>query len=264
MSIQKFPLKTVQKVRQYIKTCLTVPASDYMAHFSASLDDDIPEPDSVDDLSDLFGFGGIDPMDSIATTDSHWVLSTVNPATALVKLPGLWLRSDLHLVSYLYQAEGSSVGVIWAVPESLSATADLEKPLDISTSISKIPKPEGALPSFMDGIEGDRTPASFLVASIFRRELQEFGATGARANWAHHRLIETLPEQVHWEWNGDHPKDCCPKVKILPDGQAVVEFFTCRVVAPVTLYRHIDQYPANSYKPVSLDKSIARALAEKR
>lgn len=262
MSIQKFPLKTIQKIRQYIKACLMVPDAEYTANVYASLDD-IPEPDSVDDLSDLFGFGGVLEMDSTASITPHWTLSTVNPAAALVKLPGLQLKPNIHLVSYLFRSEGSGTGIIWAVPESLSSTAQLEQPLATSTALSKIPKPNGALSSFMEGIEGDRTPASFLVASIFRRELQEFGAKGDRINWGHHRLIETVPDSVQWQWVDECPKECFSKVKVTPDGQAIVEFFTCRVVTPVTLYRHLDYYPATSYQPKSLDKSIARAHSEK-
>jgi hypothetical protein len=261
MSIQKFPLKTIQKVRQYIRACLIVPNSEYVSQFSESLDD-LPEPDSIDDLSNLFGFGRIEEMDSTASSGPQWTLSTVNPASALVKLPGLRLKGDFHLVSYLFQSEDSGTGIVWAVPEALSSTAQLENPLATSTTLSKIPKPEGALASFMQGIEGDRTAASFLVASIFRRELQEFGAKGARVNWGHHRLIEAPPEHVRWEWI-EEPKDCFPKVKVSPDGQAVVEFFTCRVVEPVTLYRHLDHYSATSYQPKTLDKSIARAYSEK-
>lgn len=239
-----------------------VPNSDYVNQFSESLDDDLPEPDSIDDLSDLFSFGGVVDMDSMASSTPQWTLSTVNPASALVKLPGLRLKGDFHLVSYLFQSEGSGTGIVWAVPEDLSSTAQLEKPLAASTSLSKIPKPEGALATFMEGIEGDRSAASFLVASIFRRELQEFGAKGERVNWGHHRLIEAPPEHARWEWI-EEPKDCFPKVKVSPDGQAIVEFFTCRVVAPVTLYRHLDHYSATSYHPKSLDKSIARAHSEK-
>lgn len=237
-----------------------LPDADHQAEVSAAIErnEDIPEPDSLDDLSDLFNLGGVVDLDTPSdSSNSTWLLSTINPASVFVKLPGINLNPNYRLVSYFFRAEGSSVGVVWAVPIDLATTAQLEKALQNSTTISAIPRPEGALAYFMEAVEGDRSAASFVIASLLKREFQEFGATGRRCNWRHHRLIEEVPPKIDWQWQGEPPHDLMPKVKVADNGQAWVEFYTCRVVAPVTIYRHLDHYVVPSYKPNSIDKSVA-------
>lgn len=258
MSLQRFSLAAVQQIRQYIQNALAVDA-EQQAQSWIGLDetDDLPEPGSIDDLSSIFAFGGLS-AEELGTAQAHWLLSTVNPASALIKLPGLALKLDWRLVSYLYQDNGSSTGLVLALPEKLATTARLEKARAASRSIQQPPQPEGALTDFMEAIEGDRSTVSFLVASLLCRELREFGAKGHYQSWTHHRLIDTVPKQVNWQWQSERPKDMTPKVKLMPDGQAIVEFFSCRVTAGVALYRHVDQYPTAQYKLKRLDKPLAK------
>ncbi len=258
MAIQRFSLAAVQQIRQYIQQALRVDAAK-QAQSWAGLEeaDDVPEPASIDDLSSVFAFGGLSATEIAAP--AHWSLSTVNPAAALLKLPGVTLKPDWRLISYLYQDGSSSAGLVFALPELLATTAQLEKARAVSSTIKHPPKPEGALVDFMEAIEGDRSIASFMVASLLCRELREFGASGHYQSWTHHRLVEAVPTQVKWQWQGEPPKDLTPKVKLMPDGQAIVEFFSCRVVSGIALYRHLDQYPAAQYKLKRLDKPLAKA-----
>jgi hypothetical protein len=260
MSIQKFPLATIQKVRTYIANTLNVQDSDFYHIPDVEDGRDLPEPESLDDLSGLFTFGGTSELNPVNTSlQNQWVVSTVNPGAALLKLPGLRLKPTYRLVSYLYRSDENSAGVVWAVPIALSTTAHLERALTSTQTLSQLPRPEGALSNFMDAIEGDRSSASFIVASILRRELQEFGGTGTRRNWTHHRFIDAIPGKINWKWRIDAPSDFFPKVKRTKDDQAIVEYFTCRVVAPVTIYQHTDRYPSGSYKPNCVDQSVAVA-----
>ncbi len=259
MSIQKFPLPAIQKVRQYIINTLTLPNSEQKAKF-AEATGELPEPASLDDLSDLFSMGGVtrSGISAIADPQEKWFISTVNPGAALLKLPGLWLKPDYRLVSYLYRRENSGVGLVWAVPETLSSTAQLEKAMENCCGITQLPKPEGALLQLMEAVDGDRSPASYLIASILRRELQEFGNLGDRRHWGHHHLIDELPADK-WQWRTEKPQDWSPKVKLFPDGKAAVEFFTCCTSGSRVLYRHLDQYPEGQYRANSIDKSLAIA-----
>jgi hypothetical protein len=260
MSIQKFPLATVNKIRQYIQNALILTETEQQSQVWAGLNEteEPPEPESIDDLSGLFTFGGLEPEEVLAPR-GHWFISTVNPAAALSKLPGLQLKPAYRWVSYLYRDQREGRGLVLAMPESLSTTACLEKALIKSQDSAQPPLPEGALENFMDAIDGDRSAASFLVASLLRRELQEFGALGQRCNWSYHRLIDVVPPQANWRWQGEPLPDLSPKVKVLPNGQAATEFFTCRTRNPVALYRHLDQYGVENYQPNSLDKAIAAA-----
>ncbi len=219
-----------------------------------------PEPESLDDLSGIFAHGSVPQAEVVPATRqaSEWFVSTVNPGAALLKLPGLTLKPHYRLVSYLYRTQQDGIGLVWAVPEAFGVMAHLEKALETSGSLSKPPQPAGALKYFMEAIEGDRSPASFVIASVLRRELQEFGALGQRRTWSHHHLIDTVPAQLQWQWRADPPKDLSPKVKV-SESLAIVEFFTCRSTPPLTLFRHVDQYSAAHYQPNSIDKSIAVA-----
>ena len=258
MSIQRFSLAAVQQIRQHIQKALAIDAAQ-QAQSWVSLEeaDEAPEPTSIDDLGSIFAFGGLSAEEIV--DQAHWSLSTVNPASALLKLPGLSLKPNWRLISYLYQDSGSSAGLVVALPETLATTVRLEKARATSSTLKQPPQPEGALADFMEAIEGDRSTVSFMVASLLCRELREFGAKGHYQSWTHHRLIDAVPAQVKWQWESELPKDLTPKVKLMPDGQAIVEFFSCRVTAGIALYRHVDQYPAAQYKLKRLDRPLAKA-----
>lgn len=260
MSIQKISLDAIQKVRQYIRSVLTLPDAENRPTPWIAIDDaeEPPEPESLADLGGLFNMGGLpEELNYAPNTQGQWFVSAMNPGAPLNKLPGLRLKPGIRLVSYLYRLAGDGVGVVWAVPEALSTTAELEKVLSDSGDYDHPPEPLGALGSFMEAIEGDRSPQSFVIASVLERELREFGALGKFCDWTHHRIINAVPTQGNWYWRGEIPKDLSPKIRIFSDNKAAVEFFTCRVVPPIGIYQHIDQYPAGQYRPNRLENSIA-------
>ncbi|NJR38857.1 MAG: hypothetical protein HC781_08485 [Leptolyngbyaceae cyanobacterium CSU_1_4] len=125
---------------------------------------------------------------------------------------------------------------------------------------SQPPRPEGAVDHFMEAVGGDRSAASFMVASLLHRELEEFGATGQHCSWHHHQLIDAVPMQAEWQWRQQQPTDMAPKVKIMPDGQAAIEFFTCRDMPPIALFRHMELYPAETYVSKSQNQVIATPI----
>jgi hypothetical protein len=261
MSVQIISLEAAQKIRHYIRTVLALPEAENRPRGWSSYQDvdELPEPESLSDLGNLFDFGGT-AEETIypSTSEGQWFISTLNPGAALLKLPGLRLKPALRLITYLYRtAEKNGSGVTWAVPEPLSTTAQLEKALLGICDRTHPPQPTGALQDLMEAIEGDRSPASFIVASILRRELHELGALGNSQSWTHHRLIHAPPNQVKWDWQVETPKDLSPKVRNFPDGRAATELFTCRVVAPVAIFQHVDQYYADNYKAVSLNRPVA-------
>ncbi|HHP7245354.1 MAG TPA: hypothetical protein ACFE0H_11770 [Elainellaceae cyanobacterium] len=262
MTIQTFPLEKIQKVRRFISNGLTVTASSgTWAGSGANDGDELPEPESIDELGNLFSVGSFSESDDdvrSAHLYGKWSISTVDLAGILIKLPGLTLKPGIRLVSYLYRIQDDGVGVVWALPEDYSHTAQLEDALIRAGDRHQYPKPTGVLDDVMDAIEGDRSHASFLIASILRRELQEFGAIGRSRHWEHHRLINTLPAQVSQQL-GSEPRDFSPRVRLLPDERAAVEFFTCRITPPHQIFRHVDQYPPDRYTPDSLDRLIATA-----
>jgi len=267
MTIRKFSLEAIQKLRNTIQAELAIANTQTQLSSWPEPSTEVPEPEFLDDLSDIFTFGGRSKEERTDFVQrSPWLISPFNPASVLLKLPGLWLKPGYCLVGYLYRTASKEAGLIFALPEALSTTAHLQQALTHST-IATPPKPEGAMPHFMAAIDGDRSAASFMVASLLKRELQEFGtrqsssppeAIGKRSIWRHHRLIQALPSKLPWQWHTEMPKDWFPKASVLPNGQAAVEFFSCRVSAQeAVMYRHLDRYPVDGYQPTSSERALA-------
>lgn len=262
MSFQRYPLATVQKVSQFIRETLVLPPHEQQPS-QISLedsDDDGPLPDSLNALGDLFRVGDM-PEDNIPApnAEGRWFVSTLDPAEALVKLPGLWMRPGIRLVSYLRQDSNGGMGTTVALPGLLSTTEYLDDAIAKVAAPDQAPSPLGALPNLMAGIDGDGSLASFLAASIFTREVREFGRFGRYARWVHHRFVTAPPQQIPWQWRTKIPEDFSPKVVLRPDAEIIVEFYTCRVQKPIALFRHLDRYPPNSYTAENQDQVVAVA-----
>jgi hypothetical protein len=257
MSTQRVPLEALQKIRQYLKAALVLPESE---NCPLPYTKEPPQPDSIEGLGNLFHFGSIaEETAQLPNSQGQWFISTINPGSVFLKLPGLALKPDFRLVSYLYRIGDDGRGTILAIPTSLSTTAHLEKALLASEGSEAPPRPEGVLPDFMSAIAGDGSSMACVIASLLRREFLEFGALGKKADWSHHRLMAALPAQVQWQWRIDPVKDLSPKVHSLSDGRIAIEFFTCRTVAPIAIFQHVDQYSAEDYQAKRLDRAIAIA-----
>lgn len=257
MSIQRVPIEALQKIRQHLKTILIVPESeDHPDRYTGQ--DEPPAPESLEELGSLFHFGSsLEQTLQLPNRQGQWFISAANPGTALMKLPGLGLKPGLRLVSYLYRLGEDGTGITWAVPEQFSTTADLEKALTRAGDRNIPPQPEAALLNLMDAIDGDQSPMSFVIASLLCRELLELGKVGRSVSWSHHRLINALPPHASWQWRTEVPKDFSPKIRVVPDGRVAIEFFTCRTVAPIAIFQHVDQYQAGQYHSKSVDRAIA-------
>jgi hypothetical protein len=261
MSFQRYPLDTVQKVSQFIRETLVLPLYEQQpGNLAVETDDDGPIPDSLNALGDLFRMGDA-PEDNIPApnAEGRWFVSTLDPSEALVKLPGLWMRPGIRLVTYLRQDANGGMGSTVALPGLLSTTEYLEEAIAKVTQPDQPPSPMGALPNLMGGIEGDGSLASFLAASIFTREVREFGRFGRYARWVHHRFVTAPPQQIPWQWRTKMPEDFSPKVVLRQDAEIIVEFYSCRVQKPIALFRHLDRYPPNSYTAENQDQVVAVA-----
>lgn len=260
MALQVFSLEIVQKVRQHIRTQLALPPTEHQPiTYNGQADSAVSmEPASLDALGDLFRVGGFTGDDTPAPNEEgRWFVSTIDPAAAIFKLPGLAVKSGVRLVTYLQRRPEGGMGVTWALPELMSTTVHLEAAIESAGNGSIPPHPRGALGNVMEGIEGEQTPASFIAASLLLRELKELGRSGPNCRWSQHRLIASIPTKQNWQWRTKTPTDLSPKVKIQDNNVVLVEFFSCRVAAPVSLFRHLDEYNLKSYRPKPHDQVIA-------
>ena len=261
MSTQKVPLEALQKIRQYLKTALVLPDSEnHPKARSLDITELITEPDSLAGLGDLFRVADTpDITEHMPNLSGKWFISAVNPGAALIKLPGLSLKPGTRLVSYLYRSQEEGLSVTWALPETLSTTAHLEEALKTCDGQQNPPAPAGKLADFMEAVIGDRSPMSFVIASLLRRELKELGALGTLRAWSHHRLIDTLPAQAEWQWRTQALTDLSPKIRLSPDGKAALEFFTCCTAPSIAIFQHLDHYAVGHYQAQGLDRAVAIA-----
>jgi len=266
MTIQTISTASLQKIRKYIAKSLTVlDVESFVPHLNEQdTFDDIPEPDSLDALGGVFNMGGLLEMEADPqpnSSEGSWAVSLVNPGDVFYQLHNLRLKPSMRLVAFVFQDHQDGRGIVWAMPEHRCTMDYLEEVVATSHHIDHPPHPPEALSDFMEAIEGDRSPASFWVASILRRELLEFGAQGTLKDWSHHRLIEAVPKALQPYWTDQHPKNLHPKFSQLPDGRAAVEFFTCRVKPPISIVRHVDQYAPNHYTAKGLQRVLVKLKA---
>lgn len=260
MSSQQFSITSLQTIRRSLQQQLVLPACEHDP--TVDLEEDMPEPESLATLSNLFRKGGITHTEgSTPNTNGQWFISTFDASTALKHLPGLMLKPNYCLVTYVYRIKRTKTSngraVTWAIANQFSTTSNLEAALTTAGNYKQPPRPEGALSNCMTAIAGNLTAGSFLVASLLQRELQEFGRCGKFRRWHHHRLIGSVPKQRQWQWRMQQPKHLNPTVHSLPNGKVAAEFYTCRVVPPIGIFRHVDRYPANSYVAKASNQAIA-------
>jgi hypothetical protein len=259
MSVQRIPFENLQKIRNHIQAALVIPNAENRpkSWSDDASGQDLPEPGLLGDLGELFNMGStLEEANRSPNNRGKWFISTINPGAALLKLPGLKLKDNIRLVTYLYRFQEQGLGATWAVPEIHSTTALLEQALAHSDR-SRHPQPQGSLEDVMDAMVGDGSPLSFVVATLLCRELRELGMLGQDCNWSKHRLLGTLPATVPWKWLINQPANLSPKIRFFQDGRAAIEFFSCRTSHPITIFQHIDQYAAKSYKATTLDRPIA-------
>lgn len=103
-----------------------------------------------------------------------WFASTYDANDLISVFDTLLLKPGFALRAYEFRQDLGGDGIIWAVPADASKPPP-DRDSGLFGGLSHPPKPLGAVP-LMLAIEGDRSPWSFLSASILRREAAEFGA----------------------------------------------------------------------------------------
>lgn len=190
-----------------------------------------------------------------------WFVSAWDANRLLRVFDTLRLKAGFALHAYVLGAGDNGNGVIWAVPTDAPVVAVEECPrLDEWLAP---PRPPAAVP-FMQAIEGDGSPWSYLSASILRREAEEFGAEWHGVNWSDHTIISRPPPQADgqdisdeareltgeppagdWQWNGEAPRTWKP---LYTDRGATREVVLHSYSALVqeAIYQATDTYSAGS------------------
>jgi len=155
-----------------------------------------------------------------------WQKSSVSPMEVLKLFDGIWIKKGYTLVAYVYREGMSGFGVVWAVAgDEFPEVEDCER-----LEFLGIPRPEGAL-HFTDVLDGDKSPRSFINASIFYREMLEFGATWHGLCWGLHEITEKSDL-----WDGDL------KPRVVLGEKKIVEFYTICGLYRWRVFRHRDAF----------------------
>jgi hypothetical protein len=205
-----------------------------------------------------------------------WSISAVDPGLVLDAFPPLRLREGLVLRAYQYFVGGNGNARVWALPVDAPFPAPAQSP-QVGEVFRTPPRPAGALDDVMDAIVGDGSPWSYVCASIFAREIGEFGAFWHGCDWSSHELLGNDPIPVApptdddgdgnedgpriwppkaWCWSHPRPADWRPSVRTSKD-LVTVTFHTYTGLAPERIDRHRDTYRPGSYRFESETVSLA-------
>ena len=194
-----------------------------------------------------------------------WSKAEIDPRAVVKAFKALRLKPGYLLRAYQFHQGGNGNGVVWAMPVDADFP-DPDKCPWLTGRFLSPPRPPSALDNFMDAIDGDGTPLSYVSASILMRELHEFGAIWHGSSWGTHYIfgadpwagvkpVITDPANA-WKWNEPKPGSWRPHV-LSGDGLNTVVFFTYTGLEQARITRHTDTFKPGSYAPTTQTATLA-------
>lgn len=209
---------------------------------------------------------------NIGKYPNGWSKSKIDPMTVLEVFSSLHIKKGFVLRAYQFVSDNDGNGIVWAMPKD----SIFPKPNGCSKmedSFLECPRPDEALEDIMEVIEGDGSAFSYISASIFAREISEFGAYWHGCEWGTHRIIDeqyssdefsfkdigsfSFEDIENWDWIEKMPKKWQPSVKMTHD-KVIVNFYTYSGLAVDRVERNTDTFAIGSYHFVSDSKMIAK------
>ena len=192
-----------------------------------------------------------------------WSKSQVEPMRVLKRFSTLRLKKGFVLRAYQFRSGENGNAVVWAMPEE-SPFPSPECCPKLKDRFLKPPRPPSALDNLMEAIEGDDSHWSYLSASIFIREMSEFGALWHGAGWSTHEILDKAPSHHgdrpqgdfdgyiphtkvdEWTWLKKEPKEWQPAVRKNND-KITVTFYSFSGLGQEAIYRDVDTFQAGKY-----------------
>jgi hypothetical protein len=211
-------------------------------------------------------------------TPDGWSKSLVDPMDLVALFQPLQVKQGYRLRAYQFMEDMNGNGAVWAMPVDARFPEPAEL-LEANTSLFRAPRPGKALDNVMEAVEGDRSARSFLLASILKRELDEFGAMWHGCSWTAHQILDADPWQgpapseednpmdhpswpaSKWKWKTNKPLDWRPSVTV--NGHVTrVKFYTFCAIGKEGIYEHIDEYRPGEYRFTTERRKIAEGPME--
>lgn len=202
----------------------------------------------------------------------HWIKNPVKANDFFVDNKSVFLINNYVLQSYIKMFSTDYGQIFFVMPENIELPEPENCP-NIKKSIFKelwTPKPTHSDFKIMKYLKGDETPESYLVASIFSREVEGFGLNYPLKIWKKHSILtneepvikpigfNTKLESEKWKWKTDMPKDWNPKVSLFDNDLIVVSFYSHSGFNIERIYFHQDYFKKGSYIP---QKQILKIIA---
>jgi hypothetical protein len=191
-----------------------------------------------------------------------WSKSKIDPMKVIEAFSSLKIKKGFVLRAYQYISGCNGNGVVWAMPED-SIFPEPDKCHNLEKTALECPRPQEALEDIMEVVEGDGSDLSYIAASLFAREISEFGAIWHGCSWSSHHIIDdqfssdefTLEEMDDWDWSEEKPREWRPSVT-KTNHNVIVNFYTYTGLAPAGIVRNTDTYAIGSYRFTSDSKRI--------
>jgi hypothetical protein len=174
----------------------------------------------------------------------EWCISDVDPTGVLHVFKTLRLNEGLVLRAYQYREDGNGDAFVWAIP--------IDVPFPDRQPHQYPPKPTEALTDLMEAIEGDGTPWSYMEASLFARETDEFGVfwEGRLAEQDIILGVDPFPtgERVTnaWKWNERKPVLWAPSFQQINE-TATVTFHAYSRLGRESVFHIVDSFRRGKY-----------------
>lgn len=189
-------------------------------------------------------------IDNFDEQTGGWHRTSANPESVVKGFSHLHIKEGYKLRAYQYYDGENGNGIVWAI----SVTEELPDPNtceQLENHFLNAPKPPNALSDFMKVIDGDRSPLSYLQASIVYHELHEFGAIWHGVSWGRD-VILPLKKDVgdstcEWEMTEEEPEIIEPLFYYNQEGNPVIIFHTINDIGAVTLNRYTHVFSKDDY-----------------
>ncbi|MBA2937036.1 hypothetical protein HZF08_01810 [Paenibacillus sp. CGMCC 1.16610] len=190
------------------------------------------------------------PVEQWVESDFGWFISPSNPETIVSGFSHLHIKEGYKLRAYQYTHGANGNGIVWAIPED-TELPDPNECTQVNEHIISTPKPVFALDDFMQIIDGDKSPMSYLQASIIFHDLHEFGAVWHGTQWGQD-VILPLNEDYSlgnhdWEMIEDIPEVIEPHFYYCDEGNPTVVFHTINDIGTVTMNRYVHTFSKSDY-----------------
>ena len=131
-------------------------------------------------------------VDESPVASRGWTKSSTDPMDLLGVFAPLHIKDGFVLRAYQFRAGGNGNAVVWAMPTDAEFPDPSGCPR-LADSFLDAPKPTEALDDLMDAVEGDGSPWSYFCASMFVREISEYGAMWHGCEWSTHSILGSNP-----------------------------------------------------------------------